>query len=264
MKKLLFTILKIAIFFFGWAVLAGLINFQIEDPVLWRFFAELIPLLVMAVFTAVFLLIEKRKIKIPVMQNIGRGVLAGSLSGIVWIGAAAGILVLTKQLTVTAKNDIPMLWLWILSAFINVIMQELLVRGYIYQLLKTRYNLWAAVTVTTLLFTLMHGGALTAGVIPVINVITMCLFTTALYESEKTLAAPVMAHAIWNITGALFLGGVNLAEDYPHILTMQASANTVLSGGEYKIEASIVTLIINIILMTVFFIRYRMQIKHKG
>ena len=92
----------------------------------------------------------------------------------------------------------------------------------------------------------------------------MCLFTTALYESENALAAPIMAHAIWNITGALFLGGVNLAEDYPHILTMQASANTVLSGGEYKIEASIVTLIINIILMTVFFIRYRMQIKHKG
>ena len=115
------TILKIAIFFFGWAVLAGFIDIRIDDPVLWRFFAELIPLLVMAAFTAVFLLIEKRKIKIPVMQNIGRGVLAGSLSGIVWIGAAAGILVLTKQLTVTAKNDIPMLWLWILSVIENQI-----------------------------------------------------------------------------------------------------------------------------------------------
>jgi hypothetical protein len=209
----------------------------------------------MVAFTVVFLLIEKRKIKIPVMQNIGRGILIGSLSGIIWIGAATGILVLTKQLTVTARHDIPLLWLWIISAFINVIMQELLVRGYIYQLLKTGYNLRAAVIFTTLLFTLMHSGAFSAGVIPVINVITMCLFTTALYESENTLAAPVMAHAIWNITGALFLGGVNLAEDYPHILTMQASANTVLSGGDYKIEASVVTLILNIILMVVFFIR---------
>ena len=107
-------------------MLAGLIDIRIDDPVLWRFFAELIPLLVMVVFTVVFLLIEKRKIKIPVIQNIGRGTLIGSLSGIIWIGVAAGILVLTKQLTITAKNDIPMLWLWILSAFINVIMQELL------------------------------------------------------------------------------------------------------------------------------------------
>ena len=175
--------------------------------------------------------------------------------GVIWIGTAAGILVLTKQLTVTSGQDVPELWIWIISAFINVIMQELLVRGYIYQLLKTGYNLWAAVIFTTLLFTLMHGGAFFAGVIPVVNVITMCLFTTALYESENTLAAPVMAHAIWNITGALFLGGVNLAEDYPHVMTIQASANTVLSGGDYKIEASIVTLILNTILMVVFFIR---------
>ena len=256
MKKMLLTLLKIVIFFFGWAVLAGLIDIRIEDPVLWRFVAELVPLLVLVVLTVVFFLIEKRKIKIPIIRNIGMGTLIGSLSGIVWIGAAAGILLLTGQLTITAKQDVPMLWLWIISTLINVIMQELLVRGYIYQLLKTRYNLWVAVIFTTLLFTLMHGGAFEAGVIPVINVITMCLFTTALYESEKTLAAPVMAHAVWNIAGALFLGGVNLAEDYPHILTMQASANTVLSGGDYKIEASIVTLILNIVLMLFFSFRY--------
>lgn len=256
MKKLLLTILKIVVFFIVWTVLAGLIDIRIEEPVLWRFVAELVPFFVLLALTVVFLLIERKKIKIPVIQNIGKGTLIGSLSGVIWIGAAAGILLLTRQLTITSKQDVPMLWLWIISAFINVVMQELLVRGYIYQLLKTKYNLWAAVIVTTLLFTLMHGGAFEAGVIPVINVVTMCLFTTALYESEKTLAAPVMAHAIWNIVGALFLGGVNLASDYPHMLTMQASANTFLSGGEYKIEASVVTLILNIVLMVFFFIRY--------
>ena len=177
------------------------------------------------------------------------------MTGIIWIGVAAGVLILSKQLTVTNKNEIPTLWLWIISACINVIMQELLVRGYIYQFLKERYNLLAAVIVTTVLFTVVHGGAFEAGVIPVINVITMCLFTTAMYESEKTLLAPIMAHAIWNIVGALFLGGISLADDYPHMLTMQASANTLLSGGEYKIEASIVTLILNAALFAIFYIK---------
>ena len=64
-----------------------------------------------------------------------------------------------------------------------------------------------------------------------------------------------MAHAIWNIVGALFLGGISLADDYPHMLTMQASANTLLSGGEYKIEASIVTLILNAALFAIFYIK---------
>jgi membrane protease YdiL (CAAX protease family) len=257
LKRLFLAILKILIFFVGWAVLSGIIDIPVDNPAVWRFFAELIPFAVIIVFTIVFLLIEKKNINIPIKDNIGKGTLIGSVVGSCWIGIASGVLLLSKQLTIVEKNNVSMPWLWIISAFINVVMQELLVRGYIYQLLKQKYNLPAAVIVTTALFTFMHGGAFEAGIIPVINVITMCLFTTALYESERTLIAPIMAHAIWNIIGSLFLGGVSLADDYPHILTMTASSNTVLSGGDYKIEASIVTLILNVVLMIVFYIRFR-------
>ena len=44
-----------------------------------------------------------------------------------------------------------MLWLWILSAFINTIMQEMLVRGYLYQMIKRNYNVVAATVVSTML-----------------------------------------------------------------------------------------------------------------
>lgn len=71
---------------------------------------------------------------------------------------------------------VQLLWLWMLSAFVNVVMQELLVRGYIHQLLKTNCNLPVAVVVSNALFTLMHGGAFEAGLLPVANVVSMCLF----------------------------------------------------------------------------------------
>jgi membrane protease YdiL (CAAX protease family) len=257
LKKLLITILKIVVFFIGWAVLSGIIDIPSDNPAIWRFFAELIPLTIMILFTVVFWLIEKKTVNIPIKENIGNGTLAGIAIGIIWIGTASSILVFSKQLAITGKNEVSLLWLWILSAFLNVIMQELLVRGYMYQLLKERYNLPVAVVVTTAIFTFMHGGAFEAGVISVINVVTMCLFTTALYESEKTILAPIMAHSIWNIIGALILGGVSLADDYPSILTMTASANKMLSGGAYKIEASIVVTILNVILMGIFYFRYR-------
>ena len=257
MKKLLITIVKIVVFFIGWAVLSGIIDIPSDNPAVWRFFAELIPLAVMILFTVAFWLIEKKTINIPIKENIGKGALSGIVIGIIWIGAAAAILIFSKQLEIIGKNEISLFWLWILSAFLNVIMQELLVRGYIYQLLKERFNLPAAVIVTTAIFTFMHGGAFEAGVIPVINVVTMCLFTTALYESEKTILAPIMAHSIWNIIGALILGGVSLADDYPSILIMTASPNKLLSGGTYKIEASIVVTILNVVLMGIFYIRYR-------
>ena len=141
MKKLLITILKIAVFFIGWAVLSGIIGVPSDNPALWRFFAELIPLAVMILFTVVFWLIEKKTINIPIEENIGKGTLVGIVLGVVWIGVAASILIFSKQLEITGKNEVWSLWFWILSAFLNVIMQELLVRGYIYQLLKERYTL---------------------------------------------------------------------------------------------------------------------------
>ena len=257
MKKFLITALKITVFFIGWAVLSGVIDIPNDDPALWRFFAELMPLLIILFFTVIFMLIEKKSIRLPVRENFGKGFLTGTLTGLAWIGSSTAILIFSKQLVIIEKNAVPSLWLWTVSAFINVIMQELLVRGYIYQLIKTRYDLPAAVIFTTALFTFLHAGAFEAGVIPVINVITMCLFTDALYESEKTLAAPVMAHAVWNVAGALFSGGVSLADDYPHMLTLSPSQNILLSGGEYKTEASIVVTFINIALTVLFYVRYK-------
>lgn len=59
--------------------------------------------------------------------------------GVFWIGVSAGFLLLSHHLTVVEKNEVKQIWIWIFAAFINGIMQELLVRGYIYQLLKAQY-----------------------------------------------------------------------------------------------------------------------------
>ncbi len=257
MKKTLITFLKILIFFFGWAVLSSIIDIPNENPAIWRFTAELIPFAVMVLFTVGFLLIERGEVKIPVTENGTKGTIVGVVVGIVWIGLSTTILLTSKQLEIVEKNDVHMLWLWIFSAFINVTMQELLIRGYLYQLLKIKYNLPLAIVVTTIIFTLLHGEAFEAGLLPVMNVITMCLFMTALYESERTIIAPIMAHAVWNIIGAIVLGGVGLAEDYPSLYSTVALGNTLMSGGNYKIEGSIVVLIINIGLMFIFCTRYK-------
>ena len=107
----------------------------------------------------------------------------------------------------------------------------------------------------------MHGGVFEAGIIPVVNVITMCLFTTALYESEKTLLAPIAAHALWNVIGAIVMGGVSLADDYPNLYNLIPVGKEILSGGEYKIEGSIVVLVINVLLMIFFYIKYKRKEK---
>ena len=257
MKKALMIQKKILVFFFGWAILVGVINVPSSDPAVWRFYAELIPFTVMVVFTILFVKLERGEVLIPIKNNWEKGTVTGIIIGLIWIGLSAGILLAAHQLKIVGRTDVHKLWLWMVSAFINVVMQELLVRGYIYQLLKKNYRLPFAVFVTTVLFTLLHGGAFEAGLVPVLNVVTMCLFTTALYEAEGTLLAPIMAHAVWNIVGSIILSGVSLADDYPSLYSMAASGNVLFSGGEYRIEGSIVVLMINIALMLYFCLRYK-------
>lgn len=256
LKRYTITFLKVAAFFMGWALTTA-ITIPAKNPAVWRFFAELTPMLSMVLLTVVFVLIEKRKVTVPIREHAGKGALVGLIVGSVWIGLAAAVLLATHQLAIVGGNRIQMPWLWMLSAFVNVVMQELLARGYIYQLLKTNCNLPVAVVVSTALFTFMHGGAFEAGLLPVANVVSMCLFTTALYEAEGTLLAPIMAHAIWNIVGGVILGGVSLADDYPSLFNMTPSKNALLSGGSCKIEGSVVVLILNIALTLIFAIAAR-------
>lgn len=95
-------------------------------------------------------------------------------------------------------------------------------------------------------------GIMSEGVLPVLNVITMSLFVTAVLEYTESLVAPIVIHFLWNGVGAIILGGVSLAEDYPHLFNMVISGNSILSGGSCKIEGSIVVLFMNLILMLGF------------
>ena len=47
------------------------------------------------------------------------------------------------------------------------------------------------------------------------------------------------------------------------MFTLISSQNTLLSGGEYKIEASIIVTIINTVLITLFFIKLKLLNRNK-
>jgi len=170
----------------------------------------------------------------------------GGVTGTIWLGASVGILSILGVVQIEGKNQIAMLWLWLLAAFLNTVMQEMLVRGYLYQMIKSNGSIAAAIIVSTGLFTFAHGGAFEAGILPVLNVITMSLFMTAVLEYTGSLIAPIVIHFLWNGVGAIILGGVSLAEDYPHLFDMTIHGNPILSGGSCKIEGSIIVLFMNL------------------
>ena len=253
LKRIVITFVECICFFLGWAILSAVLPLSNSDnPALWRLWAEITPLLSIIAFTFIFWIIEKKIIKLHLFNNPVKGVLLGTITGILWLGLPIIVMKLMKVIEFNGKNDIPLFFVWILAAFLNVIIQELLVRGWLYQVLKQKYNIAISTIVTTALFTLLHGGAFEAGLVPVVNVLTMSLLMTVILEYSGSLIAPTIMHFMWNGIGALVLGGVSLADDYPHLLNMIFSGSKLLSGGECKIEGSIVVLVVNVMLLAVF------------
>jgi len=253
MKKILITTGKVLVFLIGWALVGSI--FPVSDSLdtsVWRFWAELIPLLAIVGFTLLFWLFEKKRIKLQIVLSPLKDMIIGTVLGILWIGIPAIVFVLSGIMKITACNTVPKLWLWVITVFINAAMQELLVRVYLYQMLKADYNVIVATVITTAFFTFMHGGAFQAGLVPVLNVITMSLMMTIVLEYTQSLLVQTIMHFIWNCVGGVILGGVVLADDYPHLCVTEFTGNKLLSGGEPKIEGSIIVLILNIVFILVF------------
>ena len=253
MKKIASTIIKFIGYFLGWAILTSILPLSSsEEPAIWRLWAEIMPLLAIIAFTLIFWLIERKNVELHLFDNSVKGMVLGVITGIVWLAVPVLVMYIAKIIHFDGINSIKLFPVWLLAAFLNVIMQELLVRGYLYQMIKQKHNIVAATIVTTALFTALHGGAFEAGVVPVLNVLTMSLFMTVVLEYSGSIIAPTIMHFLWNGIGALVLGGVSLADDYPNLLITTFTGNEALSGGVCKIEGSIVVLFVNVILIVLF------------
>jgi len=241
------VVFKILIFVSLWVALAALIPIPENISAFsWRLCAEAIAFAAAILLSVIFTAIEKQKVRINVLK-VSKDTLTGLVLGCLWIGISAGIMALmgiSFDRTGSGANVL----IWLIPVFLNAAAQELLVRGYVYQLLKQEYNLIVATIVTTLLFVLFHGGTISEGALPIVNIVLTSLLLTACLEAFNGLTVPIMMHFVWNGIGGIVLGGVNLAEDYPSLFSMHSQAPSILSGGICKMEGSIVAFVINIIL----------------
>jgi len=249
MKRTILTLLKIIGFVVGWGVITSLPMPEISDAALWRFVAELQPLVAVFLMTLLFWLLEKRDPELAPAPITGKGSLAGFLLGILWLGGAVLALWLMDTITFFGPRHISKLPIWILAGILNVLMQELLVRGYLYQLIKKEYNVWVAAIGTSGLFVAFHGTQVfQGGWLPFVTLLAASLLMTAAMEWTGSFAAPLLMHTLWNVVGGIVLNGVVLASDYPHVFDMKLRGYDLLTGGDAKLEGSLITLLLSVLI----------------
>lgn len=130
-------------------------------------------------------------IKTGLIWSVCFGIAAIALMGLLYL---AGINALRLLDTPLPASKVQILLFLLIGGVIGPLAEEIFFRGILYGYLR-RWGVFAAVSVSTLLFVLPH---LTGGNLPVTQLVGGIVFALA-YEKEKNLMVPITIHCLGNL-----------------------------------------------------------------
>lgn len=167
-------------------------------------------------------------------------------------GIVVGILVLGFALMILALGG----WLrWIdpdqpgaiaalvalgVALFANAATQEILCRGYVLQTIEEQMGVKPAIVGSSIVFMLLHAGALGGAVLPIVNLFLAGVFFALLYLATRTLWLAIGAHFGWNFALGPMLGlsvsGVDFGRaPFPVVV----EGEPWITGGDFGIEGGV-------------------------
>jgi membrane protease YdiL (CAAX protease family) len=151
--------------------------------------------------------------------------------------------------------------LGLIVCFFNVVTQEVLVRGYMFQELWAKFGAWTATIVTTIIFIALHAGAITqgtAGLLAAANILLASLLLSLAYVRTGSLWLAIGIHLGWNGLQGPVLGinvtGHDLA--FGHWNVFDFPGDALWTGGAMGVEGGLAGLIgpaIGIVIVALLF-----------
>jgi membrane protease YdiL (CAAX protease family) len=151
---------------------------------------------------------------------------------------------------------------WIFFFLLVAISEELLSRGYLQGLIRHYFGVAAGIVVTSLLFAAMHlmNANVLEGFVPLINLFLAGVMFGVAREVTGGLWLPIGIHFTWNLLQGnlfgFFVSGINTKESIIHI---EISGNSLISGGQFGAEGSLITSALLILYTIIIWLWYRKQ-----
>lgn len=188
------------------------------------------------------------KEKVKALFNYLRGLAIGLLMML----AIFLLLVVTGQVKVTgfgfAPSAIPLFIANLLMWIPQGASEEVMTRGYMMSRLSPKFGRVAAITISTIFFSLMHMGNNGINPIAVINLALTALFFALLAYRTKDLWTACAIHTIWNLAqGNLFGFEVSGTLPAASVISTKPTENSIaaLTGGAFGPEGGLfVTLVV--------------------
>ena len=149
--------------------------------------------------------------------------------------------------------------------FLVAVSEEIFFRGILFRMINRRWNIWAALVISALIFGGLHilnnNATLWSSIAIAIEAGSLL---GAAYAYSKNIWLPIGIHWIWNYTQGNILGFPVSGEDnVTSVITPEISGPQWLTGGSFGAEASVIAAVIGL-LISLWFIRKIRQQEHCG
>lgn len=148
-----------------------------------------------------------------------------------------------------------LLGLLLVLFFIQGGLEEWVVRGYVYRVLKERWRPFWAALVSAVLFSLLHALNPNASAVGLFNIVLAGLILAALVERSGSLWGATVAHGCWNFTVACLLSLPVSGFRLFHLLDVSTPGDERLTGGGFGPEGSLALTLIGLGLTAVLWWR---------
>jgi hypothetical protein len=176
----------------------------------------------------------------------GREFLTGAASGVLAAACVVGVPVALRianfqRTSAVSEHPWASLAFSGLALFFGATGEELLFRGYAFQLLIRSLGPFATILPTSVIFGLMHAGNLNVSFLAIVNTIAWGILLGYAVWRTGALWLPIGLHFGWNV--ALPLLGSNLSGFTMGVTgyTLQWNVGVLWSGGGYGVEGSLFT-----------------------
>ncbi|WP_090822664.1 CPBP family intramembrane glutamic endopeptidase [Paenibacillus sp. yr247] len=190
-------------------------------------------------------------------QRFGEGFTAGALlitiscAGIWLMG---GIQIQSSQWTETLGVELIGAFLLFIGVAVN---EELFARGYLQGLVKSRFGFIPAITVSTIVFAMMHtfNPGMWSTPMPLLNLLLAGLLFGLCREYSRGLWMPIGMHLSWNFFQGCIFGFEVSGTPMPSLIKTQTQGAALVSGGGFGAEGSFITTVF-LVLGTVLISKY--------
>lgn len=158
------------------------------------------------------------------------------------IALLGGIEISTESSAIIGINSIGFVLMFLIGFIIQGASEEIIARGWMFQVIGARYLPWLGMLISTFYFTLLHLGNYGINYPSVINLILVSILLCLFVMNDGTLWSACAWHSAWNWTmGNIYGLSVSGSGEKTSIFDLNTVGNELIGGGGFGPEGSLVT-----------------------